>query len=121
MVGAVQDEGRFRLDLPIGLRFRHQVAHDVAGAGRRVFAPGHAGLQPLDTHPHVGFVVLEYRQVSDRRQLALSLVAVDVQTAWHEIEHVLGEQVQPLAEAALVQHPCFADVELHQIMPELQP
>ena len=60
---------------------------------------------------------LEDRQVTERCQLAMGLPARDVLAAGHEVEDVVGEEVEPLLELPLVEQPGLADVERHQLEP----
>jgi len=54
-------------------------------------------------------VLFEDRQVALRRQLAVQFPARDVLAAGHEVEDVVGEELEPLFELALVEQPRFAD------------
>src|SRR5262249_55425991 len=118
---AVDDE--VRMDLELGgavARFDIDVGDQMPGARWRVFGPGHAGVEAGDPRRQrlLGFV--EDRQflvsgqilldiaggVEDRDRLARSWIAVAARR--HPVADVVGQQSQPLVEAALVQEPHLA-------------
>jgi len=87
----------------------------VPGTRRRVLGPGHAGVEPRHPHFEIALILFEDRQIAERRQLAVQFPARHVLAARHEIEHVVGEEVEPLLVFALVEQPRLADVKLHQL------
>jgi hypothetical protein len=56
-------------------------------------------------------VLLDNRQIAERCQLAVRLPPRDVLAAGHEIEDIVGEEIEPLLEPALVEQPGLADVD----------
>jgi hypothetical protein len=63
-------------------------------------------------------VLLENRQIAERRQLAVRFQARDVLAAGNEVERIRGQEIEPLLELALVEQPRLADVERHQLEPQ---
>ena len=83
-----------------------------------ILGPGHARLEPGHAHLEIALVLLEDRQIDEWRQFAVQLPARDVLAAGHEVEDILGEEIEPFLEPALVEQPSLADVELHQLEPQ---
>ena len=117
-VRAVHQKRGPGLDLAALQRRRLEIADQVTGARRRILGPGHPGVEPGHPHLEIALVLLEDRQVAERRQLAVRLPARDVLAAGHEVEDIVGEEIEPLLELALVEQPSLADVELHQLEPQ---
>ena len=117
-VRAVHQKGGPGFNLAVVQRRRFEVADHVTGARRGILGPGHPGVEPGHAHLEIALVLLEDRQIAERRQLAVQLSARDIFAARHEIEDIVGEELDPLLELALVEQPSLADVELHQLEPQ---
>jgi hypothetical protein len=72
----------------------------VTGVRRGIPGPGNPGVEP--GHPHLGIapVLFEDRQISERRQLAVQFPARDVLATRHEVEDIVGKEIEPLLELA---------------------
>src|SRR6266478_2502496 len=117
-VRAVHQKRGLGLDLAILQRRHLEVADQVTGARRGILGPGHPAIEPGHPHLEIALVLLEDRQISERRQLAVRFPARDVLAAGHEVEDIVGEEIEPLLELALVEQPSFPDVERHQLEPQ---
>ena len=106
------------LNFAVRQRRRLEIADQVTGARRRVLGPGHPGVEPGDTHFEIALVLFEDRQIAERRQLAVRLPARHVLAARHEVDDIVGEEIEPLPELALVEQPSLPDVERHQLEPQ---
>src|SRR5437762_12893188 len=96
----------------------------MAGARRRVLGPGHARFQPCYPPAQRLFAFVEDRQLvvpgvvvldiavgaEDRDGLARPRIAIAARP--HPVADIVGEQVEPFAEAALVQKARLAVEEL---------
>ena len=100
--------------LAVFLRFGFEIADQVAGAGCGFLGPGHAAGEAGDAHFEVALVFLEDCEIAERGEFALGFAVGDVLAAGHEVKHVVGEEIEPGAEFALVQQPGLAGVERHQ-------
>ena len=90
----------------------------MAGARRWILRPCHATVEPGHAHFEIAFILFEDCQVAQRRHLAVQFAPQHILAARHEVEDVVGEEVEPVLEFALVQEPGLADVELHQLEPK---
>src|SRR6266446_2280200 len=117
-VRAVHQKRGLGLDLAVLQRRRLEIADQVAGARRGILGPGHPAVEPGYPHLEIALILLEDRQISERRQLAVRFPARDVLAARHEVEDIVGEEFEPLREPALVEQPSLTDVELHQFEPQ---
>jgi hypothetical protein len=45
-------------------------------------------------------VLFEDRQISERRQLAVQFPSQDILATWHEVEDIVGKEIEPLFELA---------------------
>jgi hypothetical protein len=70
----------------------------VTGARRGILGPGHPGVEPGHPHLEMAPVLLKDRQIAERRQLAVRFPARDILAAGHELENIVGEEIEPLLE-----------------------
>src|SRR5713101_7535910 len=115
---AVHQKRGLGLYLAVLQRRRLESTDQVTGARRGILGPGHPGVEPGHPHLEMAPVLFEDRQISERRQLAVRFPARDVFAAGHEVEDIVGEELEPLLELALVEQPSLPDVELHQLEPQ---
>src|SRR6516162_11294429 len=82
---------------------RFEIADQVAGTRRRILGPGHPGVESRYPHLEIAPVLLEDRQIAEWRQFALRFAAQDILAARHGVEYIVGEEIEPLLELALVE------------------
>jgi len=65
-----------------------------------ILGPGHPSVGQGHRHLEIALVLLEDRQISERRQLAVQFPSRDVLATRHEVEDIVGKEIEPLLELA---------------------
>jgi hypothetical protein len=63
-------------------------------------AQGDPGVEPGHPNLEIAPVLFEDRQISERRQLAVQFPSRDVVATRHEVEDIVGKEIEPLLELA---------------------
>ena len=100
------DERRASLDLPawIGARAQLNAGNLMQGARRRRLRVAVAALEPRDPHRKQRPRLVEKGERFPRRAL--------LGARRHPVDRIAGEELEPFAEAPLVEQPCLLEQEL---------
>jgi hypothetical protein len=65
-----------------------------------MLGPGHSAVEPGHPHLKIARILIEDRHTPERRRLAVQFPSRDVPATRHEVEDIVGKEIEPLLDLA---------------------